>query len=250
MPLRAVLFDLWETLIHDMPERAQPRREWRCRNVIEVLARREFLIEPEHAQAALDAASARLVALHDTGRDLDSLGRAMLFIDELHQRTGRRAPDSVLGELEAVTLSSMPLEIAPVAAPFAAETLAGIKGMGLATALVCNAGFTTKPHLLPMLEHYDLSPYLDVMLFSDALQIAKPHPRIFEAALNALGVEARECVFVGDNPHTDIAGAQSVGIFAIQIGNKQRDGVTPNARIESLDELIPLLGRDLLVTPD
>jgi HAD superfamily hydrolase (TIGR01509 family) len=242
MPLRAVLFDLWETLINDTPERAMPRRVWRSGLVSEVLTRFDCSVSIEDVGEALDASSRRMAALHDTGRDVDSAGRAHLFIEELETIAGKHAPDGAVAELEAA-ITSMPLDIAPVAAPFARETVAAVKAMGLATALVCNAGFTTTPHLIPMLEHYGLAPHLDVQVFSDQLQIAKPDPRIFAAALDGLGLNAADCVFIGDNPHTDIDGAQRAGLFAVQIGTKARDGVTPDARIESLDQLIGVLQR-------
>src|SRR5690606_40427689 len=98
-------------------------------------------------------------------------------------------------------------------------------------------------HLLPVLAHYGLSPHLDVMVFSDQLGYAKPDPRIFHRALDGLGLTAADCAFVGDNPHTDIHGAQSAGLFAVQVGAKQRDGVTPDARIEDLTELLGVLER-------
>jgi putative hydrolase of the HAD superfamily len=137
----------------------------------------------------------------------------------------------------------MPLSIAPLVDPFSVETTTAIKQRGLATALVCNAGFTTTPHLLPMLEAYGLKSQLDVLVFSDVEGYAKPDPRIFARALEGLGMSADEGVFVGDNPHTDIAGAQAVGLYAVQVGSKERDGVKPDARIADLSELLGVLDR-------
>ncbi len=240
--LRAVLFDLWETLINDKPERAQPRRVWRSAAVQDVLRRHGAEAPSDAIQAALDASSAALTRLHDEGKDLDTGGRARLFMTLLEGQTNTKTPDAALDDLEDV-ITSMPLNVAPMLAPFAVETTSAIKSRGLATALVCNAGFTTTPHLLPMLAHYGLSAHLDVMVFSDQERIAKPDPRIFVKALEGLGCEPGDCAFVGDNPHTDIGGAQAVGLFAVQVGSKQRDGVTPDARIDDLSELLGVLER-------
>jgi putative hydrolase of the HAD superfamily len=79
------------------------------------------------------------------------------------------------------------------------------------------------------------------MVFSDQLGFAKPDPRIFAKALEGIGVAAAGCAFVGDNPHTDIAGAQAAGMFAVQVGSKEREGITPDARIDDLRGLIGLL---------
>ncbi len=74
----------------------------------------------------------------------------------------------------------------------------------------------------------------------------KPHPHIFEQALERLGVTAAETVFVGDNPVADISGAQGVGIKAVlrirQPVSPMLNGlITPDRAIHSLEELPPIL---------
>lgn len=240
MPLKAVLFDLWETLIHDTPDRNLPRRAWRSEAVQEALSRYDFPVDFEAVQDALDATTFQLTHLHDTGHDLDSVGRAYLFIQKLEEAIGRRAPEAAVPELEEI-ITCMPLDKAPKPAPFALEAMTEVRRLGMATALVCNAGFTTAPHLHIMLEHYGFLPLLDVLVFSDELQIAKPDPRIFQTALDGLGVDAADCAFVGDNPHTDISGALALGIYAVQVGAKESESVTPSARIDGLHELVAAL---------
>ncbi len=240
MPLRAVLFDLWETLINDVPERSQPRRLWRTRSVQDVLLTHGRDANEADVLASLDATTGALTRMHDTGRDTDSAGRAVLFAQELESRTGEAPPASAMAELEAV-ITSMPLDMAPRLADDAVETVAELKQRGLALALVCNAGFTTAPHLRVMLDYYGLLPHFDTLVFSDELQIAKPDARIFREALDGIGLSAAECAFIGDNPHTDISGAIASGLFAIQIGAKVRDGVTPHARVDGLSQLIDVL---------
>jgi putative hydrolase of the HAD superfamily len=121
----------------------------------------------------------------------------------------------------------------------AVETLATVKALGLRTVLVSNAGFTTAPSLRWMLERHGLRDNLDALVFSDEHQLAKPAARLFSLALEAVGEEATACAFVGDSPHNDVAGAQAAGMFAVQIGTKQREGITPDLRIDTLAELVP-----------
>ena len=45
----------------------------------------------------------------------------------------------------------------------------------------------------------------------------KPHPSIFESALDRLGVEASRSVMVGDSYTHDIAGAQSAGMRGVLV---------------------------------
>ena len=245
MTLQAVLFDLWETLIRDTPERAAPRRAWRTQRVREALAAHGLDVAYDVILATLDATSRGLTDLHDIGRDTTS--RAGLFSDELAKTTGRRLPAAALPALEEVITVLHP-ELAPSLAPHAIETLTALKALGLGTGLVSNAGFTTAPHLRALLDYHGLTPHLDVLVFSDELQIAKPDARVFQCALNALGRDAAACAFIGDSPHNDVFGAQSAGLFAVQLGARTRDGVRPEARIDGLQELIPALRAHGLVS--
>jgi putative hydrolase of the HAD superfamily len=158
-------------------------------------------------------------------------------------------PAEVRRELVDAICSMHPVH-RPVLGDGATEVLRRVKDLGLATALVSNAGYTTAPHLREMLEDYAIAPYLDVCVFSDELGVAKPNPRIFREALERLGVEPASAAFVGDSPHNDIYGARQAGLLAIQIGHRdapprtgytESDGARPNAYIASLSELLPAL---------
>lgn len=61
----------------------------------------------------------------------------------------------------------------------------------------------------------DLEPYFGAILISEREGVRKPQPEIFERAASQLQVLARECVFVGDDPQADIAGAQKAGMRAV-----------------------------------
>ena len=65
----------------------------------------------------------------------------------------------------------------------------------------------------------------------------KPHPAIFRAALEAMGAEPRESMYVGDVYSVDYLGATGVGMQATLFdvaGAYRESGV---ARVESLEEL-------------
>lgn len=53
----------------------------------------------------------------------------------------------------------------------------------------------------------------------DGVIIGKPEPHLFTEALGRLGVPASDCVVIGDNRHTDGAGAQRLGMAFIEIGH-------------------------------
>lgn len=69
--------------------------------------------------------------------------------------------------------------------------------------------------LLDTLEHYGLTQEFDLIVGSAYEGIMKPDPSIFTTTLARLGREPSETVFIDDAP-ANIAGAQSVGMNAIQ----------------------------------
>ncbi len=65
----------------------------------------------------------------------------------------------------------------------------------------------------------DLGDCLSAVVLSDSLGRSrrKPDPAPFRAALDALGADPAEVVFVGDNPRKDVAGAAALGMTTIRV---------------------------------
>ncbi len=59
-----------------------------------------------------------------------------------------------------------------------------------------------------------LGPFFAAVLVSEELGFAKPDPRFFTAACDAIGLAPSDVVCVGDNPAADVAGARGAGIDA------------------------------------
>ncbi len=57
--------------------------------------------------------------------------------------------------------------------------------------------------------------YIDDLIASVDHDIAKPDPRLFQIALDRLGVAAGDAVFVGDRVQIDVRGAQAAGMRAV-----------------------------------
>jgi putative hydrolase of the HAD superfamily len=77
---------------------------------------------------------------------------------------------------------------------------------------------------------------VDAKVGSKAHGRIKPHPSIFIAALDALGVGPDEAVMVGDSYEDDIEGARALGMRAILL---DRDGLHPDEE-ERIDTLLAL----------
>jgi len=75
----------------------------------------------------------------------------------------------------------------------------------------------------------------------------KPHRAIFERALDLLGVQPDEAVFVGDNLEADIQGAQGIGMRGVwrersnELNDMFMEKIVPDGTIATLHDLPPLL---------
>lgn len=89
-----------------------------------------------------------------------------------------------------------------------------------------------------------LLPYLDFSITSHEVGAEKPHPLIFERALERAGARPENAVHVGDQLTSDVAGAENAGITPVLLdrdGNHRYYAAQP--RIEELSELPELLER-------
>jgi putative hydrolase of the HAD superfamily len=97
------------------------------------------------------------------------------------------------------------------------------------------------------LAHHNLS--VDAALSSRVHGKVKPHPTIFQAVLDGLGVEAERAAMVGDSPEDDLDGARGLGMRAFLV---DREGVYPDAedRLPDLFALPAALGLSSDPSPD
>lgn len=111
--------------------------------------------------------------------------------------------------------------------------LEALRDRGLGVGLVSNA--FDPPELLHRdLEQMDVAKRLDVAVFSSEVGRRKPHAAIFQRALDALGADPAETLFVGDTLATDIAGAAALGMHTCQAlwfrADEDEDGPEPDFR--------------------
>jgi putative hydrolase of the HAD superfamily len=99
----------------------------------------------------------------------------------------------------------------------AVETVERLAAAGVPCALVCDTGLTPGRVVREHLARLGMIPGLRAQLFSDEVGVPKPSPKIFHAALAALGVGAAGAVHVGDLRRTDVAGARALGITSVRL---------------------------------
>lgn len=96
-----------------------------------------------------------------------------------------------------------------------------------------------------LLQSEGLRPFFGPIITSSETGYIKPHPRIFERALDAGGWKAEEALFVGDTYKADVIGARSVGMRVIWLNSRgepvsQASQNPPDGIINSLEELLTM----------
>lgn len=100
--------------------------------------------------------------------------------------------------------------------------------------------------LEPEMALLDLTAWMDVVVVSGDHGFRKPDRRLFHMALAGLDVPAAEAVYVGDHSFRDVCGAQAAGMKAIWLRRHQQKldhrSCPPDFIVESLAELPKRLG--------
>jgi len=214
--LKAVTFDLWQTLILDTPEGLRRARAGRVRGIHEALSRHGLVADPDAVERAYDAVGPRLETVWATRRDVGPRGQVRLLLECLRLDGAVSAEGALMDALEEAyclpILSAMPILNAG-----ARDVLETLQGRGLRLALICNTGRTPGRMLRLVLDRLGVACSLTALSFSDEVGLRKPRPEIFHRTLSALGVAPVEAVHVGDDVTTDVAGARAVGMRAIHL---------------------------------
>jgi len=95
----------------------------------------------------------------------------------------------------------------------AVATLHQVRLRGVRTAVISDCGYEL-PAILPSLP---IAPLLDTAIYSVDVGQCKPHPAIYHAACRRLGVEPRECLYVGDGGSYELTGAAAFGMTAVRL---------------------------------
>lgn len=209
VPLRAVTFDCWQTLLLD--RQLEAARELRVAALVEAAASRGVALAPDAALAAIRTAHSRHVELWSRGIGTGSPEMARWALDSLG------VADAALAEALGRRFEDAGLAGDVAALPGAGEVLEALAARGVRLALVCDTGFSGGRIVRQFLARVGLLEHLEVQVFSDEVGMPKPHPRMFESALRPLGVAPAEAVHVGDLRPTDVAGGRGYGMGTVRL---------------------------------
>lgn len=202
--LRAVLFDVDFTLCRPGPELSAD-------SYVRIAARHGATLDASRYEEAREAAALNVKRhpelLHD-----DSIWHRFT-VDVF---VGMGGPEEIAAEcaaeIERGWEVSENFELFEDALPVLDE----LRAAGLRLALVSNG----IRDLREFVAHHRLD--VDAIVGSRAHGFVKPHPTIFRAALEQVGVQPAEAAMVGDSLEEDIEGAKALGMRAILMDREDR----------------------------
>ncbi len=108
--------------------------------------------------------------------------------------------------------------------PEVIEVIKKLKEQGIKIGLVTNVAEDRVDSQWKKISTMKLETLFDVMVLSGELGIHKPDRKIFDKATEKLGVSNRECVYVGDDPHSDVEGGLNADMEVVWIDRWPYDG--------------------------
>ena len=115
--------------------------------------------------------------------------------------------------------------------------------MGVRMGVVSN---TTNPRFMKEneMQAAGLKPYFEFAIYSSDTPYRKPHPSIFELAIENLNMKPEEILFVGDNISMDVIGAKNVGMKSAWINRERKNipaGCEHDYELHSLEDLFQIV---------
>ena len=216
MAIKAITFDLWDTLIDD--ETDEPKRKaqglrskfderrhlvWEALNAVEPID----MAKVELAYATADAAFRTV--WHDQHITWEIADRLRVVLNGL----GHGLPDDVFAKIvkehEEMEVGIPPDPIA--GAKEALDDLAGRYKLCIVSDTIVSPGRC----LRELLEIHGLKQYFSGFVFSDEVGHSKPHRSMFESAASQMGCAFPEMMHIGDRDQNDVKGPQVLGMKAI-----------------------------------
>lgn len=96
-------------------------------------------------------------------------------------------------------------------------------------------GFEEVQHI--KLKNSKIATFFKTVTTSEEAGVKKPHPQIFQLALEKSGAKAAQSIMIGDSYEADIVGAQKMGMHSIFFDYYQKQTNLPTLRIKKLNEL-------------
>jgi putative hydrolase of the HAD superfamily len=235
--IKAVTFDFWNTIARVPPG---AMTEARRRAVAAACEASEVAVEAELIARSLEEVWRHWERSWSEGMHLHPDDAARMLVRSLGVEG---AAEEMVSEAFLAAGREVELELAPGIG----AGLEALREREIRLGIVCDVGFTGGELLRAFLGREELLCHFSGWAFSDEVGHYKPSPRIFEAALEALGAQPGEAMHVGDLRRTDVAGAAAFGMRTARYRGLHDDldsaSVEADFVIERHDELPALVER-------
>jgi len=212
--VKAVTFDLWETLLFEKDGDSNQINAARCRHLAEVLNKPpELQVANDQVEAACKQVVSRLLEVWSRNEDISHVEQLELLVKFVSNGSLALKPEWI-EELSSAYVSPF-FEVPPHLNPDAKEVLEELADAEKRIGLICNTGLTPGFAVRTFLESEGALEYFDFLTFSDEIGYRKPESRVFHLTARKLRVDPRSIVHVGDNLKVDVWGAKNAGFKAI-----------------------------------
>ncbi len=236
--IRVVFFDLGNTLVYEK-DPWTPFYERADKALLDTLCNAGLHADPQmyHGfRGLLD------LYYHRRGSDTKEETTLVLLKQLLEEYDNHQVADDILRTalraMYSITQENWHVE------EDALPTLRALKENGIRIGVITNSSDDENTQTL--MDKAGVRPYLDWSISSAAFGKRKPHPAIFDAALQHFGISAQEAAMVGDTFDADIIGAEQTSMFSIWITRRVRNttsrfNIRPDAIVSTLSEIPALL---------
>ena len=229
MPVRAVLFDLGNTLVSYYAADQFPMILRRC--LASCVAELGLKDAGEPGEELFN----RAIALNQEapGHGVRPLAERLAIIFPQS-----RSDQGLLGRLGRSFLE--PIFATARCDPDALEVLGTLRSRGLRTGIVSNTPWGSPGDAWRgELSRHGLLDAVDTAVFCVDVGYRKPHPAPIRRALETLNVDPHDALFVGDDPRWDLAGAQAAGVRAVLLACPA--GTAPSGEFRIISQLKEVL---------
>lgn len=232
--IKAVFFDLYNTLAHFHP----PRQD------IQIAVAKRYGLAPTAEGIVKGYAKADAYMTYQNSRlhiqRMPAEDRLDFFAKYERLILEGAGIDVPVGQAKEIWLKVRAVPSFLKAFEDVEPTLATLKERGLTVGVISNI----YQDLNVICDNMGIAPYLEFKISSKDVGSEKPHAPIFEAALEAAGVSAAEAIHVGDQYAGDVIGARNVGIMPILLDREWlHDGPKDVTRIQTLNHVLALVNK-------
>ena len=244
--IKAVTFDLWQTLLLEDRELGRARAGVRIVGAQQALAQVGLDFGEDHIREAYRRCYRTCRDIRTQGIDVEFSEQVRIFIDEIQDSLAHKLPSATVEQITSAYADSFFVH-PPPPHPDASSVLRAVKERGYPIGLISNTGMTPGTTFRTYLEEVGILEFFDVLTFSDEVKLAKPAKAIYQCTTDALGISPEQAIHVGDHLKNDVQGAKQAGLKVIWIEGFDDGQVDsnqpPDAIVASLGQVVPALDR-------